>query len=60
MNVIVTAFINDNASNIVKSIEEDIGILRVLCVGHTLNLVVQEALKKSCLATILAWCRKIV
>ena len=41
----VNAFTTDNGSNIVKSIEEDIGKLRIPCAGHTLNLSVQAALK---------------
>ena len=54
--VIVTAFVTDNGSNIVKSIH----ILRAPCAGHTLNLGVQAALKEPRLTTILARCRKIV
>ena len=41
----VIAFTTDNGSNIVKSVEEDLGKLCIPCAGHTLNLSVQAALK---------------
>ena len=56
----VFAFTTNNGSNIVKSVEEDLGKLRIPCAGHTLNLSVQAALKVSRLSTILARCRQIV
>ena len=58
--MIVTAFVTDNGSNIIKCIEDYLHILRVPCAGHTLNLGVQAALKEPSLRTILARCRKIV
>jgi len=42
--VMVTSFITDNGSNIVKCMEDDLHILRVPCAEHTLNLGMQAAL----------------
>jgi len=41
----VMAFTTDNGSNITKAISDDLQKLRIPCVGHTLNLAVQAALK---------------
>ena len=60
LSVMVTTFVTDNGSNIVKCIEDDLRILQVPCAGHTLNLGVQAALKERRLTTILARCRKLV
>ena len=54
----VMAFTTDNGSNIVKAISDDLQKLHIPCVGHTLNLAVQAALKVPRLMRILARCRK--
>ena len=56
----VMTFTTDNGSYIVKAIRDDLQKLHIPCVGPTLNLAVQAALKVPRLSRILARCRKTV
>ena len=55
----VSAFTSDNASNIVKTLKEDLHKTHVPCAGHTLNLSVQAALSVRSILTPLALFRKV-
>ena len=55
----VVAFTTDSGSNIVKALEE-MGILRLPCAGHTLNLAVQKGMKVQRVVTAIGRCRKLV
>ena len=55
----VVAFTTDSGSNIVKALEE-MNVLRLSCVGHTLNLAIQKALKVHQVVTAIGRCQKLV
>ena len=56
----VSAFTNDNGSNIVKALNEDIPKIHIPCAGHNLNLSVHAALTIHSVQKAVARCRKIV
>ena len=55
----VVVFTTDSGSNVVKALVE-MNILRLPCVGHTLNLAVQKALQVRQAVTAIGRCRKLV
>jgi len=56
----MSAFTTDNATNIVKTVIEDLEITHLPCAGHTLNLAVQSALKVPAISSALSRCKKVV
>lgn len=55
----VVAFTTDSGSNIVKALEE-MSMLRLPCIGHTLNLAVQKGIQVRQVVTAVGRCRKLV